>query len=94
MTKFISMTIHDGNHETIANSNRFTAEIDPRAALVFEELAKRGWEPVSVTPYYIPNTLEEGCFTFFIGGYKALFKKEATNDFEEDLTFIKEISRM
>ncbi len=94
MTKFISMTIHDGNHETIVNSNWFTAEIDTRAALVFEELAKRGWEAVSVTPCYTPNILEEGRFSFFIGGYKALFKKEADDDFEEDFTFIKEISQM
>lgn len=94
MTKFMLLTFNDGTDQTLVNQNFFYAERRLKTPMALEELQKRGWEIVFISPYYTPGTNTEGDFNFYCGGIRALFKKEADENYEEDLSFLKDIAKL
>lgn len=80
--KFI--TINEGNASQLFNGNFLFVEEYPRTQKLLEALAKAGWTIVSMNPVYTPNSLKTGSFSFYRGGFKYLFEKEAKDESEND----------
>ena len=84
MKKIVKLVnIHDGNSKEFFNGNRMYVESFPRAEMIISAFLSQGWKLENRTQRYTPAMQQEGCFSFYLGGWDLLFVKEV-EDFADD----------